>query len=69
MSVKRKFISIQAIESEGSIALIALGDDGTAWTARTHANSGYMESDGLEWKPITALPKIPMTGFFGDGSN
>lgn len=57
MAQKRNFQSMQAMpDSSGGVALIAVADDGTAWTARTHSVSGHMNHENLEWKQITPLP-------------
>lgn len=56
MATKRKFQSIQVIAEGNGVALIAIADDGTAWTARTYATGGYMNHENLEWKQITELP-------------
>ena len=58
MAAARKFKSIQAvvIAGEKGVGLIAVADDGTAWTARTHSVLGHVHSQDLEWKQITDLP-------------
>ena len=57
VEVVRKFQSIQTVvDASGGVALIALADDGTAWTARAHFSGGYISEDDLEWKRLTDLP-------------
>ena len=69
MTIKRRFTSIQTIESGGSVALIALADDGTAWTARTQSISGYMNNVDLVWKPIDPLPDVQPAGSVASDSD
>lgn len=56
-TVERKFVSIQPVVVADGVALIAVADDGSAWTAKSYCNSGYLNPEDLEWRPLTALPK------------
>ena len=58
MAQKRYFQSIQAIPDPneiGAVALLAVADDGSAWTAKTEIVAGYLDR-GIEWKQINPLP-------------
>lgn len=59
MAYPRKFVSIQPIFTKpdaGDIALFAIADDGTAWSAIGRIASAWEVFDGLEWEQIPSLP-------------
>lgn len=53
---KRSFQNIQAVFDGRGVALIAIADDGTAWTAQAHSRNGYIPGTELEWRKIDDLP-------------
>ena len=61
MGNSRKFVSIQTAVEESSVALIAIADDGTAWTIAGSVGNNWKPYSGSEWVQIPSLPSKEAT--------
>jgi len=66
---KRKFASIQPYVQNGAVTLIAIADDGTAWSCRGETTDNWEpHSVDADWVQIPSLPdkdeaKLPPMSF------
>lgn len=60
---KRTFVSIQPVIQDKAVTLIAIADDGTAWSLRGYVSDHWESySDEEQWVQIPGLPdKDPLT--------
>lgn len=57
---RRDFKSIQPVVQGDKVTLIAIADDGTAWSCRGYTTNHWEpHSDGQQWVQI---PSLPSTG-------
>lgn len=55
--IQRKFASIQPIFQNGVVTLVAIAEDGTAWSCRGHIMDHWVpHSEGQQWVQIPPLP-------------